>query len=1373
MEVLGAVSSVAGIVESVNGIILWLQESTKADKGLAAEASRVQAICEQTRALLKCNEAACIPKEVADPAMAKVQNVESIRKKYQHHCQWSHKLNRLRRALPNLEDLRQIEIEMQGVQVLLNTVVTVKLPADIQENHREVMDGLRDIRQVAGKDATIADAWKFSDTTVPSRREFMLGVEDLSTIRELKRTVLRRKSSSVAVISIRGSGGVGKTTACIVIANDVDVRRYFEDAILWIQLGDNASAVTVVTQIAAIVKATGGHAAAREIMKQGEKHLDEVLNKAREWFSGKSIVLVVDNISATSVRRVAGGNWMSILQRIPSGSSCILFSTKSLEMAKLSEESVQFEPLKSDEDQRKMFLAHLGRRSKALEISDNDRFQRVRDICGGVPLALATVGSYLKSDGLNLSSALHDMEESFLEEKQQNQVILGGHPGLLSIYGAVLKRLDNDHQFRRDNAVQVLLEANLEYCWTDRYTSLSVLEKSSPRAPIYVLSELWGFGIEFTELVCKCFVNVGLGELKPAEHISDREFRLHDLQWNYCSTQSRHSSSFGKPVSFWNERLLDGLVTAAGVSNPTVLSPEASPPNSSSPRSAAYVQAFCAIDTAIEEYWIGKFVHHICGVEGGITTAKEVVTDYRWVRRVAERCDPVGVARGIDQILEANGALQAELHETESSAGVSSVESQYSGAISEQDVKELAEIAHVFRNEIPPDAAHPREEGVKCFPHPAESNGGDSGLAHRIIGRLGCPDEGDRTMERAKHRHLAAKVGGVISTLIESVEKHAGLPWLRPVNRCFTGVDDGRIIHVQNASIIAVFCPGSKEIVAVGCEDGAVHLHELERGDSLGTFTEDGVEEVTAIAVATERGATAQTDKERLVGIRFAVVDKGGTVRVWDVAAQRLVSRLQTSTKRSLRNIALASDCSRVVSSDFQGTLHIWDLSSDGAQVGYEQVEGCQSPVSFEVASTVLVHDATRPVAECGNDIVQFESEESAEDGNPIRSVRLMHKFISNASEQWMECSRVHSDTADRELLFVSNTTERSITALDVHTGEQIGESHPDKWLGEDVTIGPIFLHDSHTYVIFKTRSAPGSEICVCDVESGELTGQKQIPWNVRNVKVDCLGRRIVAICEAGVLSCPWTGRDDSATQPRAVNPRRAHKWGVSRIGISSNGLWAVSCTTFANSFLVWDTATGQACHQIDRAGRTPHSPETLAVSDDGQWVLCVGVVAESEPRELLVYVCRDAKTSYSTTFQPRTEECWEEWFATIETDPEHCAVVITDMDSGSKETHEWAISSAGLTKVKVGVMSESLANSADRQEIVCLHKANRLDAYRGFRDVETQCTCKATALFDAEVATTSIWSGQSLQQSRVGPAETIVAVGLEDGTVHFAELHG
>jgi hypothetical protein len=118
--------------------------------------------------------------------------------------------------------------------------------------------------------------------------------------------------------------------------------------------------------------------------------------------------------------------------------------------------------------------------------------------------------------------ALDALQKSYVNEGEKGGD-LGGHPGLWTIFGAVLSDLDGANEWRllRSNADATLHTAELPYSWTELHTSLSALDKSSPHVPVGVVSGLWGIAVDLTMSVCRRLVNLDLGTLEFATESAD------------------------------------------------------------------------------------------------------------------------------------------------------------------------------------------------------------------------------------------------------------------------------------------------------------------------------------------------------------------------------------------------------------------------------------------------------------------------------------------------------------------------------------------------------------------------------------------------------------------------------------------------------------------------------------------------------------------------------------------------------------------------------------------------------------------------------------------------------------------------------------
>jgi hypothetical protein len=190
-------------------------------------------------------------------------------------------------------------------------------------------------------------------------------------------------------------GGVGKTTACMVVASDEEVGRTYSDAVLWMSLGIDVTAYTVVQQLANIVEQTGGPLTAgimRDLFKEhGKEQLHAIGIKARDWLHGHQVLLVEDNVFPAS-NVPTPRSWVQFLKKVLGCDSCLLISTRALAVIAESDVQITFEPLVTMLQQTELLFAHLGRSGAVLDPTQIDSFLK---FCCGLPIALATAAAFV------------------------------------------------------------------------------------------------------------------------------------------------------------------------------------------------------------------------------------------------------------------------------------------------------------------------------------------------------------------------------------------------------------------------------------------------------------------------------------------------------------------------------------------------------------------------------------------------------------------------------------------------------------------------------------------------------------------------------------------------------------------------------------------------------------------------------------------------------------------------------------------------------------------------------------------------------------------------------------------------------------------
>jgi hypothetical protein len=333
------------------------------------------------------------------------------------------------------------------------------------------------------------DEWRKSWGSAPPRQDHMLGLE-LHAVQELKEAVLSSSGgNSVAAVGVKGRGGVGKTTAAIVIAHDQEVRNIFPDGILWMQLGLDSTAADVLKQLARVVEKTGGARVAKTIGTMKGEQMDEAASDARDWFDGHKVLLIIDNVFPSSE---AGPdcNWMTHLVAAVSGESRILFTTRSESVALKANKRIAFMEMSAAEhsSQEMMFRKHLRDGTADSRSFDDEHARRILEKCHGLPLAIATAAALVRSKEYRWEEALRALEAATVVCLQGKFARLGKHEGLRAIFDAMLKELDQRQPSDHAATQSKLLRLPDGCTWSDVYISLAILDKSAPTVPIKVLA---------------------------------------------------------------------------------------------------------------------------------------------------------------------------------------------------------------------------------------------------------------------------------------------------------------------------------------------------------------------------------------------------------------------------------------------------------------------------------------------------------------------------------------------------------------------------------------------------------------------------------------------------------------------------------------------------------------------------------------------------------------------------------------------------------------------------------------------------------------------------------------------------------------------
>ncbi|CDF37505.1 WD40-repeat containing protein [Chondrus crispus] len=354
------------------------------------------------------------------------------------------------------------------------------------------------------------------------------------------------------VVGTKGMGGIGKSCALRGLASDEEVRSRFCDGIYWLVLGQDATERGVMEQLARITRESGGETQAKEVRE--ESVLESAVSRVTEWFKGKTILLLIDDVWREGMvgrEGIAGSKVMSRLREIADveNSSRTAFTAREWGVVEGSEE-IQFST-KEDASSLEILLKSADIQREEVE-GLGDQTDRILRFCGGLPLALSVVGRAIaRHREIAKELCLKNVLDEYLECLEATSSIL------------LDERADGTYLYEN---LSMAFEVSL--CMMDRkktrgdgqlmsyaemYESLVVIRRQG-WLPLSVLCLLWRRKGKAQALkVLHEFVEASLVERKDGVS-SGRKIagvRLHDLQLDYV--QQRCGNGGEKR---WHEKLV-------------------------------------------------------------------------------------------------------------------------------------------------------------------------------------------------------------------------------------------------------------------------------------------------------------------------------------------------------------------------------------------------------------------------------------------------------------------------------------------------------------------------------------------------------------------------------------------------------------------------------------------------------------------------------------------------------------------------------------------------------------------------------------------------------------------------------------------------
>jgi WD40 repeat protein len=321
------------------------------------------------------------------------------------------------------------------------------------------------------------------ETVPPMPENFVSRPDELETLR---REVLNdRERRNVALVALKGMGGIGKTVLAQALCADEAVKAAFPDGIVWIKIGEGATEADLVNQM---------REAGKALVKSSEGFdtLEGSSRLLRSLLKGKSVLLVLDDVWKAE--------HVYPFQPTEPRFCRVLFTTRNADVGAATGARICLLDLLSAEKSREILSRSAGLGVEELPREAEDIIRE----CGRLPLAVAMIGALLKTK--SAANLLHKLRSADLAA-----IHLQSYPTLFAAIQVSVNELGGDQ---------------------DSYLSLSVFPEDTP-IPEEALEVLWNVDKFQAQDVADRFVSLSLASRDDLRRLS-----LHDLQVDYIRTQA-------------------------------------------------------------------------------------------------------------------------------------------------------------------------------------------------------------------------------------------------------------------------------------------------------------------------------------------------------------------------------------------------------------------------------------------------------------------------------------------------------------------------------------------------------------------------------------------------------------------------------------------------------------------------------------------------------------------------------------------------------------------------------------------------------------------------------------------------------------------
>ncbi|XP_060967564.1 putative disease resistance protein RGA4 [Cannabis sativa] len=393
--------------------------------------------------------------------------------------------------------IKEIRKKLDEVDKNMRQFQLIKTPLNVEESFRETHSFVN-LSDVIGRDR--------------EKREFVDIVLKDKT---------QESDNQIPVISVIGIGGLGKTTLIKIVYNDDEIKEKF-DLRIWVCVSLDFNVSKIVKDI--LIDATGN-----SNVTSNSPSLNQLQKSLISTLKGKKFLLVLDDVWNEDFSK-----WQALAELLSVGSkeSRIIVTTRNSEVASIMGETNTYE-LKGllEKDCFSLFFRYaFGSEATAAEYPQLKQIgEEIVRKCGGVPLALKTLGSLLRLKKCEAREWEIIRDSKIWELKEVQRDIL---PILRLSY----------------NAMSPYLRQCFAYC--------SVFEEDTTLPHICLIRIWMALGMlpspknkeELEDIGESCFIELCNRSFFQADHDQDYfglilAFRVHDLIHNFACSITQNECS--------------------------------------------------------------------------------------------------------------------------------------------------------------------------------------------------------------------------------------------------------------------------------------------------------------------------------------------------------------------------------------------------------------------------------------------------------------------------------------------------------------------------------------------------------------------------------------------------------------------------------------------------------------------------------------------------------------------------------------------------------------------------------------------------------------------------------------------------------------